>query len=116
MSKQQQYVNPHPQAESRELTEKDFSAYSQFLIEVLEATNKSDVDAKVVYPLLVANTDKLDGNFANVLRRWTTAKFEKLEANVAEYMAVVTGNFGYLIERFSFGDKASNMEIANRLL
>ncbi|MDE5070351.1 MAG: hypothetical protein O4806_00100, partial [Trichodesmium sp. St5_bin8] len=42
--------------------------YLNFLREVLRATAESKGDSKVVYPLLQQNLDKLDDNFADILR------------------------------------------------
>ena len=54
-----------------------------FFFEVLQATDESDADPQVVYPLLQANLDKLDDKFAAVLRSWATAILQKLEPKEA---------------------------------
>ena len=100
------------------LSGEDLKAHEQFLIEILQATSNSNGDAEVVYPLLAANIDKLDDTFAERLRSWATSYFEKVEANStdatneAEYIAVNIFKFGNLIQWFSLGNKANNMEIA----
>ncbi|NEO54733.1 MAG: tetratricopeptide repeat protein [Okeania sp. SIO3B5] len=86
--------------------------YTNFLMEVLQATQDSKSDSKVVYPLLQQNLDKLDNNFADILRNWGTAQFSELEANIAEYCAVVISEFSKLIQQFPLGNKANNMEIS----
>lgn len=86
--------------------------YFQFLMKVLQATQESNSDAKVIYPLLAANIDKLDCILADTLRRWGKSQLEKLEADVAKSIANVIVEFGTLIQEFSLGDEASNMEIA----
>ena len=50
-----------------------------FLIQVLRVTAESNGDSKVVYPLLQQNLDKLDDNFADLLRNWATATFSEVE-------------------------------------
>ena len=62
--------------------------YLNFLMEVLLATRQSKGGSKVVYPLLQQNLDKLDENFADILRNWATTKFSEVEANVAEDIAL----------------------------
>jgi hypothetical protein len=74
--------------------------YLNFLREVLWATLESKGDSKVVYPLLQQNLDKLDDNFADILRNWATAKFSEVEADVAEAIAIYIGNFSVLISRY----------------
>ena len=95
--------------EKEDLSQEDLEAYLQFLMEILEVIEESNSDAEVVYPLFVANTDKLDNNFAEILRRCATNYFE--EADAAESIAAVIVNFGNLIAQFPSGKKANNMEI-----
>jgi len=66
----------------------------------------------VVYPLLQANRDKLDNNFAQLLRSWATATLSELEAEHTRRTAVAIGNLSNLIREFRRGDRASNLEIA----
>lgn len=101
-----------PQPEKEDLSEEEVQAYEQFLIEILQATSESKVNAEVVYPLFAANTDKLDDIFAEILRRWAINYFEEAETDAAESIAVDIVNFGNLIQQFPLGNKASNMEIA----
>ncbi|NEP77361.1 MAG: tetratricopeptide repeat protein [Okeania sp. SIO3B3] len=86
--------------------------YTKFLMEVLQATQDSDGDSKVVYPLLQQNLNKLDNNFADILQNWATAKFLEVETYVAESIAAYIGNFSILIKKFPLGNKANNMEIS----
>ncbi|NER86019.1 MULTISPECIES: tetratricopeptide repeat protein [unclassified Moorena] len=83
--------------------------YLQFLTEVLLATDNSDSNPKVVYPLLGANLDKLDDNFIDILQTWASAKFSEAQA---EYIAKVIWEFSNLIQQFPLGNKANNIEIA----
>ncbi|MDE5081890.1 MAG: hypothetical protein O4859_11670, partial [Trichodesmium sp. St18_bin1] len=83
-----------------------------FLIQVLRVTGESKGDSKVVYPLLQQNLDKLDDNFADILRNWTTAKFSEVEVDVAESIAIDIIDFSNLIAQFPLGSKANNMEIS----
>jgi len=84
----------------------------QFLLEILRATADSKGDAQVVYPLLAANTDKLNDNFAEILRRWATNRLAEVEPETAKYLAAVIGEFSNLMNQFPLANKASNMEIA----
>ncbi|NEO88890.1 MAG: tetratricopeptide repeat protein [Moorea sp. SIO3G5] len=86
--------------------------YLEFLEEVLLATDNSNSDPTVVYPLLEANLEKLDDKFIDILKTWASAKFSKLEPETAEDIAIDIGNFSNLISNFSLGNKANNIEIA----
>ncbi|MBD1808187.1 tetratricopeptide repeat protein [Microcoleus sp. FACHB-SPT15] len=94
------------------LKQLEVKAYRNFLIEVLQATQDSNGDQRVVYPLLQANLDKLDNNFAQALRSWATATLSELEAEQTRRTAVAIGNFSNLIREFPKGHRASNLEIA----
>jgi DNA-binding phage protein len=83
-----------------------------FLMQVLQATYDSDGGPQVVYPLLQANLDKLDDNFAAVLRSWATATLQKLEPKEALGYAGLISNFSSLIREFPLGNWACNLEIA----
>jgi tetratricopeptide (TPR) repeat protein len=87
-------------------------AYRDFLIELLQATLSSHADPKVVYPLLQANINKLDDNFAQVLRRWAIVSLEQAEPEQAQHIAENLGNFSNLIREFPIGNRATNVEIA----
>ena len=85
--------------------------YINFLMDVLRVTAESKSDSKVVYPLLQKNFDKLDHNFANILRNWATTQFSELEADVAEIIAIYISAFSNLIQEFPLDNKA-NKEIS----
>ncbi|MDY7002886.1 MAG: CHAT domain-containing tetratricopeptide repeat protein [Cyanobacteriota bacterium] len=86
--------------------------YQDFLMEILRATNDSKGNPQVVYPLLVANQDKLDDNFIAILQAWAKATLPEVEASEAEDIAIDISNFGNLISDFPLGNKAANMEIS----
>ncbi|MEH1965611.1 CHAT domain-containing protein [Nostoc sp.] len=98
--------------ETTPITEEDIETYGQFLIEILQATAESNGDAQVIYPLLAANTDKLNDIFAKLLRHWATNTLAEAEPDAAANIGTVIGNFSNLIQQFPLGSKASNIEIA----
>ena len=102
-------LTPEPETP---LNQANFDTYLQFLLEVLQATAESKVNPQVVYPLLAANTDKLNLTFVELLQVWATKTLEKAEPDTAKSIAVVIGNFSDLIQQFPLGNKADNMEIA----
>jgi hypothetical protein len=57
-------LTPEPETP---LNQANFDTYLQFLLEVLQATAESKVNPQVVYPLLAANTDKLNLTFVELL-------------------------------------------------
>jgi tetratricopeptide (TPR) repeat protein len=94
------------------LKQLEVKAYRDFLIEVLQATEETSADPQVVYPLLEANQEKLDENFASVLRDWLTATLPEVEPEQAYGIAAAVGNFSHLIQQFPHGNQSSNIEIA----
>ncbi|MEH2330931.1 CHAT domain-containing tetratricopeptide repeat protein [Nostoc sp.] len=98
--------------ETTPITQEDIDTCGQFLLEILQATAESKGDAQVIYPLLAANTDKLNHIFAELLRRWATNTLAEAEPDRAEYIAYVMFKFSNLIQQFPLGSKANNMEIA----
>jgi tetratricopeptide (TPR) repeat protein len=94
------------------LKQLEVKAYHDFLIEVLQATEESSADPQVVYPLLEANQEKLDENFASVLRDWLTATLPEVEPEQAYGIAASVGNFSHLIQQFPHGNQSNNIEIA----
>ena len=97
--------------ETPAISEADIETYLPFILEVLRTTADSNGDAQVIYPLLRANTDKLDRIFAELLRRWATNTLEKAKPDRATFIAATIGNFSNLINDFPLGSKANNMEI-----
>jgi len=104
--------HPSPVLGGEGIEEERFREYLQFLMEVLQATDESDGNPQVIYPLLAANTAKLDDIFAEILRRWMPETLAQAETETATSIAVDIGNFSNLIQQFPLGSKASNMEIA----
>ena len=83
-----------------------------FLVEVLQATSKSQGDRQVVYPLLRSHLDKLHHSFAQRLRKWVIAQCSTLEPARAIKIARIIVKFSNLVQEFEQGSKASNLEIA----
>lgn len=65
-----------------------------------------------VYPLLQNNLDKLNENFALLLRTWSTKQFVQQEPARVINIAKIILKFSQLIQSFEQGDLASNLEIA----
>ncbi|MEH2330400.1 hypothetical protein [Nostoc sp.] len=82
------------------------------LLQILVKTSHSSADKKIVYPLLQDNLDKLDLNFADLLRRWSKNYFAGESPDKAQTVAGIISNFGTLIGQFPQGNLASNLEIA----
>ncbi|MEH2182427.1 CHAT domain-containing protein [Nostoc sp.] len=98
--------------ETTPITQEDIKTYGQFLIEILQATADSNGDAQVIYPLLAANTDKLNDIFAELLRDWAINTLAEAEVDTVESIAYIIFIFSNRISNFPLGSKASNMEIA----
>ncbi|MHC0067040.1 CHAT domain-containing protein [Nostoc sp. UIC 10890] len=92
-----------------------YEAYMQFLMKVLQATDESEGNPQVVYPLLQNNLEYLNKDFAEILRQWATWAINvrtTVETDEAQFRATVIGQFSDLIQQFHLGDKATNIEIA----
>jgi hypothetical protein len=86
--------------------------YREFLLQVLQVTNDSNGDSASLYPLLAANVDKLDENFANILQTWATSTLPDVDAEQAQSIAITIANFSNSIAQFPLGSRAKNIEIA----
>ncbi len=86
--------------------------YILFLAEVVQATADSNGDAEVVYPILTANQDKLNDTLVTLYQKLSSTIFSKIVPEHSQSFAVVYGNFSKLIQQFSLGNIASNLEIA----
>ncbi|XZO03765.1 MAG: CHAT domain-containing protein [Microcoleus sp.] len=85
--------------------------YLSFLMEVLGAMIESEGNPQVVYPILQQNLDKLDLSFARILQILATSTFTEVTSEEAASLAEVIGDFGNLIQEFSLGRRAWNLEI-----
>ena len=94
------------------VNEADMNTYLQFLLEVLQATAESEGNPQVVYPLLKANTDKLNLTFAQLLQDQATKKIAEAEPDKVQCLAGVIVDFSNLIREFPLGNQADNIEIA----
>lgn len=86
--------------------------YLDFLLQVLEAIDDSEADPEVVYPLLEANLDKLNEDLAWILQNWATETLAEVDSEEADSIAADIGSFSILIQEFTLGEIASNIEIA----
>jgi len=84
-----------------------------FLDKVLHKILQGKDDAQVML-FLEANLDKLDHNFAKLLRSWGISKRTQGQLRQAEKMAGAINIFSKLIQELRFGSKANNLEIAIR--
>ncbi len=86
--------------------------YLIFLDKVYEATAQSNSNPQVVYPLLAENLEKLNDDFAVLLRQVIIDTLSQVNLEQAQSIAAVIGNFSDLMREFPQGDRASNLEIA----
>ena len=97
------------------VNEADIDTYLQFLLEVLQATADSQGNPQVVYPLLKANTDKLNLTFAQLLQVWATNTLEEAEPDATEFIAGVIGEFSNLIKQFPLGNNSNSHFEKNKI-
>jgi tetratricopeptide (TPR) repeat protein len=82
----------------------------KFLLTVLQSVDEKNGNADIIYPLLCQNLELLDFDIIEVLKNWATAKFAEVDRYLQEAIAIDIFNFGNLIQQFSLGNKAVNME------
>lgn len=86
--------------------------YIAFLVETWQATSDSNGDAKVVYPILAANQDKLDRTLVRLYPDWIDNIFSQFPSEQARNIATVFFTFSNLIQQFPLGNRANNLDIA----
>ncbi|NET71004.1 MAG: tetratricopeptide repeat protein [Sphaerospermopsis sp. SIO1G2] len=106
------HLNENNSATQTPINEADRETYLQFLVQVLEAVGNNSPNLQAIYPLLAANTDKLNLAFAQLLHTWATTKFKEAETETVKSLAVKISDFSSLLQQFPLGNKANNMEIA----
>jgi CHAT domain-containing protein/tetratricopeptide (TPR) repeat protein len=84
--------------------------YLTFLASVLQTVTYSP-DFRGVYPLLRDNLDKLDQNFAQLLRQWAGSVLPGATSLETRRLGALIGNLSNGIGRFPLGNKANNLEI-----
>ena len=84
--------------------------YEIFLLEVLQAENKSNSDPAVVYPILQRRQHLLDDTFAQLLQQY--ARKAEEEAGIGEVKRKVIQNLCNKLQQFQLGSRADNLEIA----
>jgi hypothetical protein len=82
----------------------------EFLLTVLRSTHKSKGNPDIIYPLLRQHLDLLDLGVIETLRNWVIARFAEIDQDDKRLIASAIGNFGNLIQKFSSGNKAVNIE------
>lgn len=86
--------------------------YLDFLLEVLQVTHDSNGNSQAISSLLQTNLNKLDDKLIQVWRSWALDTLFRVDAEKAHAMAVDIVNFSNLIQDFSLGFPAINLEIA----
>ncbi|MEG3836405.1 CHAT domain-containing tetratricopeptide repeat protein [Microcoleus sp. Z1_C3] len=82
--------------------------YLDFWLEALLAIQEYQGDPQVIFPLLEANSDKLDDHFVELPRYWVRVALPKLTLQQAIIVAGLIADFSDLMQQFS----PSNREIA----
>jgi CHAT domain-containing protein len=90
----------------------NYQVLRRFLGKILvEITNNEDYFSSV-YSLLEENLDKLNDDFIEVLRDFSTDILTKNKPDISHYIAVDIGKFCQLIQDFHLGNPAINIEIS----
>ncbi|MEG5001519.1 tetratricopeptide repeat protein, partial [Microcoleus sp. B4-D4] len=94
---------------------KKSSANSQlrFLMQLLQATQDSDGDPNVIYPLMRDNINLINDNLAAIFQDWAWGNLPNLDSQEGRFsLMVVVGTFSDSIAQFTLGSRASNLEVA----
>ncbi|WP_377474071.1 MAG: CHAT domain-containing protein [Microcoleus anatoxicus] len=92
--------------------QQDNQEYITFLDEVWQATSDSNGDAKIIYPILAANQDKLNRTLVAQYQNWANNILSQAAPEQTRNIAVYFVNFSNLIQQFPLGNRASNLDIA----
>lgn len=87
-------------------------SHIDFLAEVLRVTSNSNANAKMVYPLLQNNLDKINLQLARAITEWVKDITTRVQPPIAQSIAVDIVHFSILIQRFPLGNHSDNLEIA----
>lgn len=87
-------------------------SHIDFLAEALRVTSNSNANAKMVYPLLQNNLDKLNLQLARAITEWVKDITTRVRTPIAQSIAVDIVHFSILIQRFPLGNHSDNLEIA----
>ena len=103
-------ANKIPPIESRE----SGNTHEEYLNFLMKALNKvyENPDPKYIYPFFEHNLDKLDESLIIILNNWAKNQLASVETEQAIYIADNICNFSTLIQQFSLGNIATNLEIA----
>ena len=82
------------------------------LIQLLLATEESEGNPEVIYPLLQNNSELLDENFIEVLQAWANKTISEVEPEEAEDIGILISALSSLLQDWTLGDRANNLEIA----
>jgi CHAT domain-containing protein len=93
-------------------TQETEQQHHKFLMQVLQLMIESDSDPQIVYPLLQQNLALLDDEIVEWLKALEITKFAENNRAVQELLARHIGNLGTLIQKFTQGQKAVNMELS----
>lgn len=88
------------------------SSQIDLLIQLLLATEESEGDPEVVYPLLQKNVQLLDENFIVVLQDWASKTISEVEPEEAEDIGILISALSSLLQDWTLGERAKNLEIA----
>ena len=86
--------------------------YWAVLQEVIQAERESNFNTQVVYPILKRHQDKLDANFTRILKTWARDIFSQANSENDQAVAGLINLFSTQIQKFPWGIKANNVEIA----
>jgi CHAT domain-containing protein/Flp pilus assembly protein TadD len=87
-------------------------SYRQFFETVLDATFPTNGNRERVYRLLDENEDKLNDNFAQLVRQDAELNLRRLNPRQQQIQAEQLWHFSLFIGQFPRGNRASNIEIA----
>ncbi|MEG3857944.1 tetratricopeptide repeat protein, partial [Microcoleus sp. herbarium12] len=92
--------------------QQDNQEYLAFLGEILQATSDSNGDAKIIYPILAANQDKLNRTLVAQYQNWANHILSQVAPEQTRNIAVDFVSFSNRIQQFPKGNRASNLDIA----
>jgi tetratricopeptide (TPR) repeat protein len=86
-------------------------AQLDFLMLVFTAVSQSDANPDVIYPIFRANLQHINISLIFLLEAWMVSIFAEVDVKKKKFIARTIYDFANLIDEFSLGSRAMNLEI-----
>ncbi|MEG4202048.1 CHAT domain-containing protein [Microcoleus sp. Pol12A5] len=86
--------------------------YAKFILDLLQAEQRSNSDIKVIYPMLAGRQHLLNDRFAEILQQVAQNLIADENSEAIAFIVALIENLSIHINDFPLGSRANNLEIA----